>query len=69
MSDIKAVELRAELRQIKTMVDHSTNIVFNVPEDCREQVKALFDWLGNEVGIVIANIDTPPAVEYGGRLK
>jgi hypothetical protein len=53
---IKAVEIRAEVRQIKTMADFTTNIILNVPEDCREQVKVLLDWLGLEVGVVIANV-------------
>ena len=52
---IKAVEIRAELRQIKSMADHTFNIVLNLPEDCREQVKVLLDWLGFEVRVVIAN--------------
>ena len=52
---MKAVEIRAELRQIRTMVDGSINIIFNLPEDCREQVKILLDWLGLEVRAVIAN--------------
>jgi hypothetical protein len=56
---VKAVEIRAELRQIKTMADFTTNIVLNVPEDCREQVKVLLDWLGNEVGVVLVNGDEP----------
>lgn len=51
--DIKAVEIRAELRQIKTMADNSVNIVLNVPEDCREQVKVMLDWLKLEVQAVI----------------
>jgi hypothetical protein len=54
---VKAVEIRAELRQIKTMADFTTNIVLNVPEDCREQVKVLLDWLGNEVGVVMVDGD------------
>lgn len=58
MSDIKAVEIRAELRQIKTMVDGSANIVLNVPEDCREQVKVMLDWLGLELKAVIASPDS-----------
>jgi hypothetical protein len=52
--NIKAVELRAEIRAIKTMVDGSVNVVFNIPEDCLEQVKVLLDWLGLEVKAVIA---------------
>ena len=57
MSEIKAVEIRAELRQIKTMVDGSANIVLNVPEDCREQVKVMLDWLGLELKAVIVSDD------------
>ena len=53
-SEIKAVEIRAELRQIKTMADGSVNIVLNLPEDCKEQVKVLLDWLGLELKAVIA---------------
>ena len=68
MADIKAVEFRAELRQIKTMVDHSTNITLNIPEDCREQVKVMLDWLGDEVGIVAVN--TPDSRDItDGRQK
>ncbi len=52
---IRAVEVRAELRQIKTMVDGSANIVLNIPEDCREQVKVMLDWLQLEVKAVIVN--------------
>ena len=50
-----ALELRAEVRQIKTMADSSVNVVLNVPEDCMEQVKVLLDWLGLEVKVVIVN--------------
>lgn len=52
---IKAVEIRAELRQIKTMADGTVNITFNLPEDCKEQVKAMLDWLGLEVKAVIVD--------------
>ena len=52
--DIKAVEVRAEVRQIKTMADGSINVVLNLPEDCKEQVKVMLDWIGFEVKAVIA---------------
>jgi len=55
VSEIKAVEVRAELRQIKTMADGTVNIVLNLPEDCKEQVKVLLDWLGFELRAVIAD--------------
>lgn len=52
--EIKAVEIRAEVRQIKTMADGTVNVILNLPEDCREQCKVLLDWLGLEVRAVIA---------------
>ena len=48
------MEIRAEVRQIKTMVDGSVNLTLNIPEDCKEQVKILLDWLGLEVKLVVA---------------
>ena len=57
MSEIKAVEVRAELRQIKTMADGTVTITLNLPEDCREQVKVLLDWLQLELKAVIALSD------------
>ena len=50
---VKAVEVRAELRQIKTMADNSVNVVLSLPEDCMEQVKVLLDWLNLEVRVLI----------------
>ena len=44
MSDIKAIEFVAEVRQIRTMVDGSVNLILNIPEHCREQAKLLLDW-------------------------
>lgn len=52
--DIKAVEIRAEVRQIKTMADGTVNVILNLPEDCKEQCKVLLDWLGLEIKAVIA---------------
>lgn len=53
--EIKAVEVRAELRQIRTMADGTVNVLLNMPEDCIPQVKVLLDWLGLEVKVVIVN--------------
>lgn len=52
---IRAVEIRAELRQVKTMADHTINITLNLPEDCLSQAKVLLGWVGNEVKAVIEN--------------
>jgi hypothetical protein len=54
MTEIKAVEIRAEVRQIKTMADSSVNLTLNVPENCKEQIKVLLDWIGLEVKLIIA---------------
>lgn len=51
---VKAIEVRAEVRQVKTMADGTVNVTLNLPEDCREQVKVLLDWLALEVRAVIA---------------
>ena len=51
---IKAVEIRAEVRQLKTMADGTVTLVLNIPEDCMNQVKVMLDWLGLEVKAVIA---------------
>ena len=51
---IRAIEVRAEVRQIRTMADGTVNVILNLPEDCREQAKVLLDWLGLEVKAVIA---------------
>ena len=53
MTEIKAIEIRAEVRQIKTAVDGSVNVVLNIPEDCLEQVKVLLDWLGLEIKLIM----------------
>lgn len=50
---IRAVEIRAEVRQIKTMADGSLSVTLNLPEDCKEQGKILMDWHGYEVKAVI----------------
>ena len=57
MAEIKAVEFRAELRQIKTMADRTVNITLNLPEDCTEQVKIMLDWLGLEIYAVMTSDD------------
>ena len=43
-AEIKAIEFKAEVRQVKTMADGSVNIILNLPEHCREQAKVVMDW-------------------------
>jgi hypothetical protein len=51
--EIKAVEFEAELRQIKSMADHSYNVTINVPEYCLPQVQKMMEWLAGMVKVVI----------------
>lgn len=53
MADTRAVELEAELRQIKSMSDGTYNVVLNVPEYCLEQVRVMMGWLKYQVTLVI----------------
>ena len=57
-NEIKAVEIRAELRQLKTMADGSVNVTINLPEDCREQAKVMLDWLHLELRGVLELYDS-----------
>lgn len=50
---VRAVEIEAELRQIKTMADGSVNVVLNLPEYCIPQVKIILDWLGEQVRVLV----------------
>lgn len=52
-NEVRAVEVRAELRQIKTMADGSVNVVLNLPEDCKDAVKVMLDWLGLELRVIL----------------
>ncbi len=52
----RAVEIRAEVRQVRTMADHSVNLILNIPEDCIEQARVLLGWIGEEVRAVIEDV-------------
>ena len=54
-SQAKLIELRAEVRQVKTNMDHTVNVTLNLPEDCREQAKVLLDWQGQEIFAFVSN--------------
>ncbi len=51
--EIKAVEIDAELRQVKSMVDGSFNVILNVPEYCLPQVQQLLEWLNDQVRVLV----------------
>ena len=60
MTDIRAVEIQAELRQIKTNPSDGTfTIVLNCPEYMLEQVKIMMGWIKDEVRCVIEDETGP----------
>ncbi len=50
---IKAVEIEAELVQIKTMANGTVNLVLNLPEYCIPQTKVMMDWIKDLVHCII----------------
>ena len=50
---VKAVEIEAEVRQVKTMADGSVNVILNLPENCLPQAQVLMGWVREMVTGVI----------------
>ena len=46
----------AEVRQIKTMVDHTYNVTLNIPEYNLKQVQELMGMLGDMIAVAIVKI-------------
>lgn len=51
--DKVAVEVDAEIRQVKSMADGSINVTLNLPEYCIPQAKWLLDHLLDAVRVLI----------------
>ena len=49
----RAVEIEAEVRQVKTMADGTINLTLNIPEYCMSQAQILMGWVRDEVRAVI----------------
>jgi hypothetical protein len=67
MAEPVAVEFEAEVRQLKTMADHSVNLTLNVPEYCVEQVQTMLMWLGDAVQVVAVNKTKPDSRQLRDR--
>ena len=52
-----AIHFDAELRQIKSMADHTFNVIINVPEYNIEQVQELMTMLGDMVAVAMVRVD------------
>lgn len=57
MAEAKPILFDCEVRQVKSMTDHSTNIVLNLPEYCTEAAAELLKHIG-DYGRVAIQIQT-----------
>ena len=55
--EVRAVQFDAEVRQIKTMADHSINLTLNVPEYAIEQMRVMLGWLQDQVNVLVERTD------------
>lgn len=53
MDTIRAVELHAEVWQVKSMADGSVNLVLRLPEYCMQQAGQLLQWHHELVRVVV----------------
>jgi len=60
MTDVLAIEVSAELRQIKSMEDKSYNVLLNIGEDQLERVQELMGWVKDQVRLVMVNETQAP---------
>ena len=54
------IQFMAEVRQVKTMADHSANLTVNIPEDFIEAAKLFIGWQGDQVEIIAVNMSRAP---------
>ena len=55
MTEPVAVELEAQVKQVKSMADHTYNLVLNVPEYCLGQIQQIMAWIDDQVRLVVVN--------------
>jgi hypothetical protein len=63
------IRFDAELRSIKSMADHTFNVILNIPEYNIEQVQQMMTMLGDMVAVAMVKVSEDKQKEYGGRLK
>ncbi len=73
--EVRAVEFVAEIRQVKTMADHTVNVTLNLPEYCVQQAAWFMQHQGEIVKSVSAlealinNTDQKDAIQAGSKRK
>lgn len=58
--DLRAIEIEAEIVQVKSMANGSARIVIEMPEYCLTQASALMMWVNRFVHVLIEVADVPP---------
>ena len=56
--ELPTVQFDAEVRQIKSMVDGSCNLIVNIPEYEIAKAKVLLGWLHHQVTVAVVNPDS-----------
>ena len=56
-SVMEAIRFDAEVRQIRSMADHTFNVILNVPEYNVEQVQEMMTMLGDMVAVAMVSVD------------
>lgn len=62
-----AIHFDAEVRQIKTMADHTYNVILNIPEYNLKQVQELMGMLGDMIAVAVVKIDENPDSRKSNR--
>lgn len=52
----EAIKFDCELRQIRSMSDHTFNVIINIPEYNVEQVQELMTMLGDMVAVAMVKV-------------
>ena len=65
MDNIRAVELEAEVWQVKSMADGSVNLVLRLPEYCMQQAGQLLQWHHELVRVIVALTDAHDTSDTG----
>ena len=53
----EAIRFDAEVRQIRSMSDHTFNVILNVPEYNIDQVKRMMDLMNDMVAVAMVRAD------------
>ena len=63
------IHFDAEVRQIKSLVDRSFNIILNVPEYQKDQVKLMMDLLNDMVAVAMVEVNGNQEEEKSKRVS